>query len=52
MEYRHIAYNTETGEVLMSATANTLKRFVKVCAEDGGRWIFSHHGLEALRKKL
>ena len=52
MEYRHVAYNTETGEILTSATANTLKRFVKVRAEDGGRWIFAHHGWESLRKKL
>ena len=52
MEYKHIAYNTETGEILMSATANALKRFVKISAKDGGRWIFAHQGYESLRKKL
>ena len=52
MEYRHVAYNTVTGEILMSVTANALKRFVKAHSEDGGRWIFAHQGYESLRKKL
>lgn len=52
MEYRHVAFNTLTGEILMSVTANALKRSVKLHAEDGGKWIFAHHGYESMRKKL
>ena len=52
MEYRHIAFNTVTGEILMSVTANALKRSVKARTEEGGRWIFAHQGYESMRKKL
>lgn len=50
MEYRHVAYNTETGEILMSNTSKWLNEKVKATGYTG--WIFSHHGWETLRKKL
>ena len=52
MEYRHIAYNLTTGEVLTTTTANALKRMVKAWTTDGDKWIFAHHGYESMKKKL
>lgn len=52
MEYRHIAYNLTTGEVLTTIHANALKRAVKAWTTNGDKWIFSHHGWESIKKKL
>ena len=52
MEYKHIACNTVTGEVLTTTTANSLKRMVKALTENGSKWIFAHHGYESIKKKL
>lgn len=50
MEYRHIAYNITTGEVLMANTSNYLNKMVKAIGYTG--WIFAHHGYESIKKKL
>lgn len=50
MEYRHIAYNVETGEVLMSNSSKRLNKMVKATGYTG--WIFAHHGYESIKKKL
>lgn len=58
MDYRHVAYNLTTGEVLMSLTANALKRHVarhtascRAWGEPASVWVFSHHGTEGLAKR-
>ena len=59
--YKHIAYNLTTGEVIMTTTGNHLKRKVRECNRWAiawgypiGRWIFAHHKKDwgvALSKK-
>lgn len=49
--YKHIAYNTETGEVITCTTGNQLKRMVKQnnawairYGYTTGSWRFTHNG--------
>lgn len=49
--YRHIAYNSTTGEVLSASTGNALKRKVErekrwniAHGYPSGSWTFSHNG--------
>ena len=49
--FKHIAYNLTTGEVIMTTTSNTLKRKVKennawarYCGYPVGEWRFAHNG--------
>lgn len=50
MEYRHVAYNLYTGEILSTQQGRYLKKLV---AQTGGKgWIFSHAGFSGITKKL
>ena len=49
-ECRHIAYNTVTGEVMLSFTGNNLKKMVKNTRYSG--WIFGHNGYESIKKRV
>lgn len=49
--FKHVAYNTATGEVLMTTTGNALKRRVKETnawairyGYPVGKWQFAHNG--------
>ena len=49
--YKHIAYNLTTGEVIMTTTGNHLKRKVRECNDWArycgypvGEWRFAHNG--------
>ena len=51
MNYKHIAYNKDTGEVISTTTSNHLKRCVEHANRwavkygyPTGRWVFSHNG--------
>lgn len=51
MNYKHIAYNKDTGEVISTTKSNHLKRLVERANRWAvrygypvGRWIFSHNG--------
>ena len=50
MEYRHVACNLYTGEILTTQQGRYLKKLV---AQMGGKgWIFSHAGFSDITKKL
>ena len=50
MEYRHVACNLYTGEILTTQQGRYLKKLV---AQMGGKgWIFSHAGFSGITKKL
>ena len=51
MNYKHVAYNKDTGEVISTATSNHLKhcvehtnRWAVKYGYPTGRWVFSHNG--------
>ena len=50
MEYRHVAFNLYTGEILTAQQSRYLKKLV---AQMGGKgWIFSHASFSGITKKL
>ena len=50
MEYRHVACNLYTGEILTTQRGRYLKKLV---AQTGGKgWIFSHAGFSGITKKF
>lgn len=50
MTDRHVAYNTLTGEVIITQHGRQLKKLV--AREGGAGWVFSHKGLESLVNKI
>ena len=57
MNYRHVAYNLATGEILLSPTCNALKRHVARRTRSDRKygcrsiWAFSHRGFDGLRER-
>ena len=50
MEYKHVAFNLYTGEILTTQQGRYLKKLVAQMGSKG--WIFSHAGFSGITKKL
>lgn len=57
--YRHCAYNLDTGELVASASSRglnlhvrSINRYETSHGYDCGRWLFGHHGFEALSERI